>query len=349
VDGEAISLAWLVAKINAQDVVIQEQRKELNSLKTSTYAKGVKVEFTVFESVEEILAIIDSEGIDPAHLAVGVDVSSLLVHYPDGNDDIDKATSELKNARAAGITDVVCCAYIASFRQKHPPFLLGDTAKVVPEGTRFPFLKNRTAWEGKPSMEGGRKALLKAVKDALGNARQYIADYVPPGQFKELVLMLANRSSEWWIALVAYIEEELITLGQFGIAEDKVYTLVSDELQIMFRKMFEHRMKMQVFSSTLDPKVYLAKAIWVTMQSHMVMDEFEQLNFGTHVLISSLFTRFLAEATGSNSVTGLIKKLTDLKADMAKDKTYLEGRINTAIARADKAISELATLKAKVG
>jgi hypothetical protein len=37
-------------------------------------------------------------------------INSLLVHYPDGNDTTDKATAELKNARAAGITDAVCCS-----------------------------------------------------------------------------------------------------------------------------------------------------------------------------------------------------------------------------------------------
>jgi hypothetical protein len=277
VDGKPITLSWLVEKLSLQDTVIKGQCKELNALKSSTYAKGVKVEFIIFERVEEILALIDTEGVDPAHLAAVVDINSLLVHYPDGNDNTEKATSELKNARAAGITDVVCCAYIASFRQKHPPYLLGDSGKTMAEGTRFPLLKSRTAWEGKPTVEGGCKSLLKAIKDALGNCRQYISDFIPPGQFKELMLVLAIRSSEWWIALVAYIEDELITLSQFGIPEDKVYTLVCDELQIMFRKMFERRMKMQVFSSALDPKVYLAKAIWVTMQCHMVMDEFEEL------------------------------------------------------------------------
>jgi hypothetical protein len=346
IDGEAISLLWLVQHLRDQEGLIQDQRKEINSLKSSTYAKGVKVGFIIFEQVEDILRLIENEDIDPAHLAAAVDVNSLLVHYPDGNSDTEKSTSELKNARAAGITDTVCCGYIAAFRQKHPPFLLGDAGKSVPEGTRFPLLKNRTAWEGKPSVEGGRKSLLKAVKDALGNCKQYIADFIPAGQFKDLMLLLANRSSEWWIALVAYIEDELIALGQFGIPEDKVYTLVCDELQIMFRKMFERRMKMQVFSSTLDSKIYLAKAVWVTMQCHMVMDEFEELGFGTHVLISSLFTRFLAEQTGSNFASGLAKKLTDLKGEMdklkaeiEKNRTYLDGRIAGVAGRADKALA----------
>lgn len=213
------------------------------------------------------------------------------------------------------------------------------------EGSRFPFLKNRAAWEGKPAVEGGRKSLLKAVKDALGNCHQYIEDFTPPGQFKELMLSLATKSSEWWIALVAYIEDELITLSQFSIPEEKVYTLVCDELQIMLQKMYEPHTKMLLFSGKVDPRVYLAKAVWVTMQCHMVQDEFEDLGFGTHVLISSLFTRFLAEQTGNTFASGLAKRLNDLKAEVEKNKTYLEGHIKTAMARADQAYSKCSAIK----
>ena len=66
---------------------------------------------------------------------------------------------------------------------------------------------------------------------------------------------------------------------------------------------------MQVFSEKRDKQLYFAKALWVTMQCHMVMDEFEELGFGTHVLISSLFTRFLAEQTGSNFASGIAAKI----------------------------------------
>jgi hypothetical protein len=235
------------------------------------------------------------------------------------------------------------------FLPKTSSFLLGDSGKAVPDGTRFPFLKNRVAWEGKRAVEGGRKSLLKAVKDALANCRQYIEDFIPAGQFKELMLLLASRSSEWWIALVAYVEDELITLSQFGISKDKVYTLVCDELQIMLRKMFEPRMKMLSFSGKVDAKVYLAKAVWVTMQCHMVQDEFEELGFQSHVLISSLFTSFLAKQTGNSSATSILKKLADLKAEFEKNKTYLEGCGNVAIARADKAVSECSKPGSKAG
>ena len=171
----------------------------------------------------------------------------------------------------------------------------------------------------------------------------------PCCNLRELLHCLATRSYDWWVALVSYIEDELITLGQFGIPEVKVYTLVCDELQIMFRKMFELRMKMQVFSAGRDKQLYFAKALWVTMQCHMVMDEFLDLGFGTHVLISSLFTRFLAEQTGSNFASGLAKKLEDLIKEIASVAAKSEARDKAIIGRVDKAQQDIKTLKNKCG
>eukprot|EP00804_Cyclotella_cryptica_P009187 CCRYP_003238-RA/>CCRYP_003238-RA protein AED:0.48 eAED:0.48 QI:0/-1/0/1/-1/1/1/0/166 len=161
--------------------------------------------------------------------------------------------------------------------------------------------------------------------------------------------MLVTRSHDWWIALAGYISEELLTLGQYGIPEHKVYTLVSDELQVMFRKMFTLRMKMQVFSASRDKHLYLAKAVWIAMQCHMVMDEFLELGFGTHVLISSMFTRFLAEQTGSNFASGVSKKLEDLEKDIASANSKSESRDKAITTRLDKTTNDIKALKTKCG
>ena len=206
-------------------------------------------------------------------------------------------------------------------------------------------LSNRTAWEGKPALEGGKKSLLKDVKDARDTAFQYIQDYYPAGEFRKLCHTLITRSYDWWVALSGYISDELLTLGQYGIPECKVYTLVCDELQVMFRKMFNHRMKMQVFSATRDKRLYFAKAVWVTMQCHMVMDEFLSLGFGTHVLISSMFTRFLAEQTGSNFASGVSKKLEDLEKEIASVHSKSESRDKAITGRLDKMTQDIKSLK----
>lgn len=66
--------------------------------------------------------------------------------------------------------------------------------------------------------------------------------------------------------------------------------------------------------------MYLARAIWVTMEAHMVMEDFMEPSFGsTHIQISSLFTRFLAEETGNNfSSAGLSSQLAELKKKIDK-------------------------------
>ena len=349
VDGDSISLDWLVKQINEAHATVAEQRREIDALKSSTYSKGVKVDNFAFEDINDILKLIINEDIDPDQFAGAVDAISLWVHFPSGNDATEKSTNELKAAKASGITDPTCCSLIASFRQKCPPYLLGDSGRPVSVGSRYPILHCRSAWEGKPALEGGKKSLLSDVKDAQATAKQYLQDYYPEGEFRRLCHALITRSHDWWIALTSYISEELLTLGQYGIPEEKVYTLVSDELQVMFRKMFTLRMKMQVFSASRDKHLYLAKAVWIAMQCHMVMDEFSELGFGTHVLISSMFTRFLAEQTGSNFASGVSKKLDDLQKEIASTNSKSESRDKAITTRLDKTANDIKALKTKCG
>jgi hypothetical protein len=173
---------------------------------------------------------------------------------------------------------------------------------------------NRTAWQGSSALIGSRKSLLEAVKDSYTNLKQYNHDFLPSAsEYKALAMTLGSRSHDWWGYVSKFLDDELLTLEQWGIPDEKVYILVCDEMQIIFRKLFEKRMKMQVFSTGRDPLVYMARCIYITMQAHMVMDEFLDLNFGTHVLISSLFTRFLAEQTGANFASGVAKSIEELK------------------------------------
>eukprot|EP00804_Cyclotella_cryptica_P022762 CCRYP_004989-RA/>CCRYP_004989-RA protein AED:0.81 eAED:0.69 QI:0/0/0/0.5/1/1/2/0/695 len=310
---------------------------------------GIKVDSFAFEDINEILKLIVGEDIDPDQFAGTVDAISIWVHFLSGNDATEKSTNELKATKASGITDPTCCSLIASFRQKSPPCLLGYTGKPVPVGSRYPILHCCTSWEGKPALEGGKKSLLSDVKDAQATAKQYLQDYYPNGDFCRLCNMLVARSHDWWIALAGYISEELLTLGQYGIPEHMVYTLVSDELQVMFHKMFTLRMKMQVFPASRDKHLYLTKAVWVVMQCHMVLDEFLELGFGTHVLISSMFTRFLAEQTGSNFASGVSKKLEDLEKDIASANSKSESRDKAITTQLDKTSNDIKALKTKCG
>jgi hypothetical protein len=272
----------------------------------------------------------------------------LVAHYASGNEDSEKVPAEIKTARAAGITDSTSCKYIASFRQKHPAFLLGDSGKPVAVGQRFPVLMNRTAWQGTAALIGARKTLLEAIKDSYANLKQYSHDFLPSAsEFKGLCMTLGSRSHDWWGYVAKFLDDELLTLEQWGIPDDKVYILVCDEIQIILRKIVEKRMKMQVFSTSRDPLVYMARCVFITMQAHMIMDEFLDLNFGTHVLISSLFTRFLAEQTGANFASGVAKTIEELKKEIASVKENNNTKIGGVSKRVDRYLEALKTVEKK--
>jgi hypothetical protein len=160
-------------------------------------------------------------------------------------------------------------------------------------------------------------------------------------------MTLGSRSHDWWGYVSKFLDDELLTLEQWGIPDEKVYILVCDEMQIIFRKLFEKRMKMQVFSTGRDPLVYMARCIYITMQAHMVMDEFLDLNFGTHVLISSLFTRFLAEQTGANFASGVAKSIEELKKEIAGVKENSNTKIGGVSKRVDRYLEALKTVEKK--
>jgi hypothetical protein len=120
---------------------------------------------------------------------------------------------------------------------------------------------NRTAWQSTATLIGACKALLEAIKDSYANLKQYNHDFFPSAsEYKGLCMNLGSRSHDWWGYVAKFLDDELLTLEQWGIPDDKVYIVVCDEIQIILHKIFEKRMKMQVFSTGRDHLVYMAGA-----------------------------------------------------------------------------------------
>ena len=338
VDGEVYTLERLVQMVQDTSAANASLRQEVMSLKSSTYSQGVKVGSHAFEQFEDLLKLIQAESdIDVEAYATCLDCISIFAHYASGDQQSDKQTAELKAIRAAGITDPSCCLYSTSFRQTHPSYIL-DGGPAVKVGSRFPFLKTKLAWEGQTALEGGRGQLKQAVADAKEAAQEYISIALPRADspLRLLAMDLLTRTKDWWDAVATYLDDEILSLTKYGIEETALFTFLSDELQVMFRKMFEKRMKMQVFSTNRDHTLYYARAIWVTLQCHEIMEEFKKAKFGTHTLISSLFTRFLAEQTGKNHGAGLSSKITQLEAEVKKVANSLNSKATAINGRLDK-------------
>lgn len=150
------------------------------------------------------------------------------------------------------------------------------------------------------------------MADTTKQIDQFVTQHVPPGKFHELCLRLNLQTTRWVGKLITYLNRELKEVSNYGIPEDKTYTLVSNQLNTIFESLWSKRMLMQEFSTEQDEMLYLARTVWVTMEAHMVMEEYADLDFKSHNLISSVFIRFLAEETGSNFASGLTKIIAEL-------------------------------------
>lgn len=346
IDGVPITLRSLMDHINTLEAARGALRRELDQLKAATHSTGVRLGDFAFDAIESIIEQLQVESVDPSAFATHVDHVSLFAHYANGTVDTGANTIELRAMRSAGINDPTCCHYIASFRQEHPPYLL-EGGGPVGVTQRFPMLKTRAAWEGRAVLDGGRARLKKAVKDAYTLAKTYAATHLTAGsQTRALADLCAQLSYEWWIAACTHLDDEILALTQYGIPEDKVFGLVSDEIKVMLRQSFAERMKMPVFGENRDPMLYYATSIWVTLHAHQVMAEFNDLGFASHVLISSLFTRFLAEQTGANLGAGVTAHITRLEAEIKKLRNELTSKATAINGRLDKMDPKIKNLEA---
>ena len=228
VDGVPVSPQSLMQSFASSAATIEDHWKELNALKSSTYAKGVKVDAFSFEDIAEVVKLVDeTPALNKDDFAICVDAVSIFAHYMDGNDKSEKSTAELKAVKAADISDPSSGRYVASFRQKHPTYLLNASGTPVPENSQFPMLETRTAWEGQAGLTGERAQLVRALQDAATTTITYINDHVKPGTLRDLATHLVHQSQTWWTSLIQHICTELLTLGQYGIPERKVYTLAN--------------------------------------------------------------------------------------------------------------------------
>ena len=320
----------LLEVLKSQGDKIKKLEELVSSLRDGDLSSGVSVDTSSFESEDDIVELLKAEKVPPTAYGMAVDAVSFFAHHLSGHTSAKDNTDELKALKSAGITDAVCNRYVGSFRQMHPPYFLDSKGTVVSVGDRFPLLDSKDAWEGTASFKGGKDKLLKALQDAAKKANTYIIQKVPEGSIRDLCKILVTRTADWYSRLISHIDQELLTIRQYGIPEEATFTMVCDELQLIFEAIWAKRMCMQEFSAEQDDILFMARGIFTTMQAHMIMDDFAEPGFATHVLITSLFVRFLAKQTGENFSSGLQRTLDDIRKDVATNKRN-QDTINKAV------------------
>lgn len=105
-------------------------------------------------------------------------------------------------------------------------------------------------------------------------------------------------------------------------------------------------MDMKTFAEGQDDMLFYGTCIWCSMKAHVVVSEFSSVAFGSHVLISALFTCFLVEQTGKSLGAGVDSTVKLLEADIKKVKNDLTSNANAINGRLDKMAPEIRDLKA---
>lgn len=118
---------------------------------------------------------------------------------------------------------------------------------------------------------------------------------------------------------------------------------------MIYESLWAKRMCMQEFSADRDPTLYYARALWITMEAHMIMEEFLVPGFAVHVTITSLFVRFLAQQTGMNFSAGLTGTISKLETKINTEKKANAKRFAGITKRLDNHTNNIRALCTKTG
>lgn len=348
--GAPITADDLLSAYLAQAEALSECQKKMKEMEMSIASKGVKVGDFGFESESELVDLIIKEKVNADAFGTAVDAVSIFCHFKDGHATTQENTAEMKNMRAAGISDAVCLRYVASFRQVHPSYFLNASNTPVSEGQRFPMLENKTVWEGHAPIRGRREKFIKAVQEAYKTGTKYIDQSITTnGVIRKLCHHMMKTTADWLTELVAHVSAELLSVSQYGIPEKETFTLVSDEIQMIYESLWAKRMCMQEFSADRDPTLYYARALWITMEAHMIMEEFLVPGFAVHVTITSFFVRFLAQQTGMNFSAGLTGTISKLETKIDTENKANAKRFAGITKRLDNHTNNIRALCTKTG
>lgn len=249
--------------------------------------------------------------------------------------------------KMAGVETIAALRYIAAFQHKQPSHFLNSSNTEVRPGDRFPMFENKVAWHGDSLNKGFNIELEKTITATAKQIDLFIDQKLPPGRLRNLCSRLCLDTTRWATKLIAYINREDKEVQNYGIPEVKAYTLLSAQLITILNAMWAVRTLMPEFVSGSDLELYAARTVMTTMKAHMIQDEFAELDFKSHNLISSVFIRFLAEETGSNFASGLTDQLAQILKELATLKASVSGKHNGINRRLDSHTDHLKRLCAK--
>jgi hypothetical protein len=185
-------------------------------------------------------------------------------------------------------------------------------------------------WQGMGGMIGHCEEIENSFKAAGDCVRQAICDKLPKGdKLALLAICMLEHTQGWFQKVHKHLDSELTKLSQMGISLEDSLILLSEEVIIMFERFYSIRHKRMDFMVKGSRVEYMVRCIWLTLQVHVIMDEFVCNGLKYNSAISAVFMRFLMRQIESNVGVGLGRQL-----------TTMEERLKSAENTAKEAIKE---------
>jgi hypothetical protein len=201
---------------------------------------------------------------------------------------------------------------IASYNAHHSHWF--SEGKMVVAGKTLPAFSSKEKWHGTGGMDGQRVEIELLLDTAADGVRTAIEGKLPAGsQLGQVVLRMLEHTLAWFSTVFKHLDADFVCLTQVHISKEETLILLSEEVIIMFDHFHAIQRKRMDFLVNGSRVEYLARCIWITMQVHMVMDEFKQNRLKYNSSISAAFMQFLMKITGGNEAAGVARSVAALK------------------------------------
>ena len=193
---------------------------------------------------------------------------------------------------------------VASYNAHHSWWFA--EGKTVVAGKTLQAFASKEKWQGTGGMDGRRDEIELSLGTAADSIRTAIEDKLPAGsQLGQLALRMLDHTLNWFSTVFKHLDSEFARLTQVNISEDETLILLSEEVIIMFDRFYAIRRKRMDFTVQGSRVEYMVRCIWLSMQVHMVMEEFTANGMKYNSTISAAFMRFLTKVTGGNAAAGM--------------------------------------------
>ena len=114
-----------------------------------------------------------------------------------------------------------------------------------------------------------------SLESSADGVQTAIEDKLPKGsQLGQLAHCMLEHTLNWFSVVFKHLDLEFTHLTQVHISEEETLILLSEEVIIMFDCFHAIRCKRMDFMVNGSCVDYMVRCIWLSMQVHMVMDEF---------------------------------------------------------------------------